>query len=95
MSEKENEEQGVEIASETMLGDLTKTIVDELKVMPDVCQKLSQSKQDGVIERVEKRVREAVRVCVELIASNGRSTIPAMNRRAGSFRRGITPRSSI
>lgn len=77
MSEKENESTGVEIASSTLLGDLMKIVIDEIKALPKVWQELSQSKQDGVIERVDKRVREAVTVCVELIASNGRSTIPA------------------
>ncbi len=67
----------VELASETLLGDLMSLVIEELKAAPDVWQKLSESKQDAVIGRVHQRVREAVRQAVELIAANGRTAIPA------------------
>lgn len=75
MTEK-NEVPTVELAQATMLGDLMQIVVDEVKAAPDVWQKLSEHKQDALINRVEQRVREAVRQCVELIAANGRVAIP-------------------
>lgn len=75
MTEK-NEITAVELAAPTMLGDLMAIVVDEIKAAPDVWQKLSEHKQDALIHRVEQRVREAVRQCVELIAANGRVAIP-------------------
>lgn len=67
----------VELARETMLGDLMSLVIEELKAAPDVWQKLSEHKQDAVIGRVHQRVGEAVRQAVELIAANGRVAIPA------------------
>lgn len=67
----------VELARETLLGDLMQLVIDELKAAPDVWQKLSEHKQDALIHRVEQRTREAVRQVVEMIASNGRTAIPA------------------
>jgi hypothetical protein len=73
---EKNEVHTVELAQATMLGDLMQIVVDEVKAAPDVWQKLSEHKQDALIHRVEQRVREAVRQCVELIAANGRVAIP-------------------
>lgn len=67
----------VELARETLLGDLMSLVIEELKAAPDVWQKLSEHKQDAVIGRVHQRVSDAVRQAVELIASNGRTAIPA------------------
>lgn len=67
----------VEIARETMLGDLMKLCIDELKAAPDVWPKLSQEKQEDVIERIERRVGTAVRAAVEIIAAQGRIAIAA------------------
>lgn len=67
----------VELARETMLGDLMSLVIEELKAAPDVWQKLSEHRQDAVIGRVHQRVGDAVRQAVELIASNGRTAIPA------------------
>jgi len=67
----------VELARETMLGDLMSLVIEELKAAPDVWQRLAEHKQDAVIGRVHQRVGEAVRQAVELIAANGRTAIPA------------------
>lgn len=67
----------VELARETLVGDLVSLVIEELKAAPDVWQKLSEHKQGAVIGRVHQRVLEAVRQAVELIATNGRAAIPA------------------
>ena len=67
----------VEIARETMLGDLMKVCLDEIRAAPDVWPKLSQEKQEDVIDRVERRVSAAVREAVEIIAAKGRIAIAA------------------
>lgn len=67
----------VELASETMVGDLMSLVIEELKAAPDVWQKLSEHKQDAVIGRVHQRVLDAVRQAVELIATNCHTAIPA------------------
>lgn len=67
-----------EIARETMLGDLMQSIIDEMKAMPDVWPKLSESKQDQVIYRVECMSRRVVGKAVEIIAADARPSIAAV-----------------
>jgi len=72
-----NDESGVEIAEITMLGDLMKVALDEIKAAPDVWEKLSEKQQDDLIYRLEMRVRKAVRTAADLINSNGRTHVRA------------------
>lgn len=65
------------IATETMLGDLMKLCVDELKVAKDVWPKLSQFDQDYAIERIERRCKDAVEQAVRILASEARASILA------------------
>lgn len=65
------------LAAETMLGDLTQFLVDEMKAAPDVWQKLSEDSQRDVIERASLRVGDAVRKAVRLIAADSREVITA------------------
>lgn len=67
-----------EIAEETMVGDLVQTCLTELKAAPDVWQKLSEDKQADVLERLEKRVKAAIKRAVFIIASEDRPTIDAI-----------------
>jgi hypothetical protein len=67
----------VEIATETMLGDLMQICVDELKAAKDVWQKLPQYDQDCAINRIERRCKDAVEQAVRIIASDARATILA------------------
>lgn len=66
-----------EIAAETMHGDLMALVLDELKAAPDVWQKLGEVEQDDVIQRVRQRTETAIRHCVELVAMQGFTRIPA------------------
>lgn len=67
----------VDIATETMHGDLVQLCIDEMKAMPDVWQKLPQHLQQEVINRVQTRCGEAIRFCVHAIAAQGRDTVAA------------------
>lgn len=67
----------IQVAEATLLGDIMKFVVDELKAAPDVWQKLSQHKQDEVIYRIDSRARQLVGQVVDIIASNDRPTIAA------------------
>jgi hypothetical protein len=67
----------VEIAAETMLGDLMKVCIDELKAAKDVWQKLPQFDQDYAIERIERRCKDAVEQAVRILASEARASILA------------------
>lgn len=60
-----------EIAAETMHGDLMAVVIDEVKALPDVWQKLSEDEQDQVIDRVKTRTRDAIEDCVRIIATQG------------------------
>lgn len=64
-----------EVAAETMLGDLMKLCIDEVKAAPDVWQKLSEAEQQNIIDRVRERVRNAVEESVRIIATQGYARI--------------------
>ena len=67
----------VNIASETMLGDLMSLTLDELKHAQDCWPRLSQDEQDRVIERIEARTREAITHAVRIVATSGFVRLPA------------------
>jgi len=67
----------LEMTASTIGRDLLSALVLEVKLLPDVWPKLSQTKQDEVIERLRKRVITSVQTAVHLIASDGRVTIAA------------------
>lgn len=61
----------------TIGSDLLQALVQEIKLLPDVWPKLSQKKQDDVIERLRKRVITNVQMATHLIASDGRICVQA------------------
>jgi len=65
------------LAADTMLGDLVSLMIEEIRAIPDVWQKLSEFQQEEVIERVTRRVGSNVREAVKMIASDGREVITA------------------
>lgn len=65
------------IARESLLGDLMHSMLDEVKAIPDVWQKLPQYKQDQVLARLEGRARTILGRVVEIIAADARPSIPA------------------
>lgn len=67
----------IELTTYVMLGSLVGLVIDELKAAPDVWQRLSQGRQDDVIDRVRHRCEQMVRQAVRLIAADGREVITA------------------
>ena len=67
----------VDIAEETMLGDLMSLTLDELKHAQDAWQKLSEADQDATIDRIEARTRQAIVSAVRMIATQGFVRLPA------------------
>ena len=63
------------ITAETAGKDLLGALVTELKLLPDVWQKLPKAKQDDVIDRLRNRVEENVKMVVFTIASQNRTTV--------------------
>jgi hypothetical protein len=63
------------MTSETVAGDLIGMLVQELRLLPDIWPRIGPEEQEGIIERVRKRVTDNVRRAVELIASDGRVTV--------------------
>ncbi|SFB68922.1 Ftsk gamma domain-containing protein [Cupriavidus sp. OV038] len=55
--------------------DLLSALVLEMKMMPSIWAKMSQKKQDDIIERLRNRVDTAVKMAVHLIAANGRTVL--------------------
>lgn len=51
--------------------------LQEMKLMPDVWPKLSESKQNAVIDRLRATVANAITMAVHTIASDGRTTVLA------------------
>lgn len=66
-----------DISAATMVNDLMSITLDELKQAPDAWQKLTEDEQDAAIQRIENRVKEAVRQAINLVASGGYVRVPA------------------
>ena len=58
------------MVEESIFADLRDALLTELKEAGDPWQKMSQSKQDEIIERVDKRVRDRVREATGLIVTH-------------------------
>lgn len=63
------------MTAQTIGKDLLSALVDEIRTLPDVWQKLSEQKQSDIIERCTKRVDYNVKRAVHLIASDGRIVV--------------------
>lgn len=55
--------------------DLLSALVLELKMLPDTWVKLSQKKQDDILDRLRNRVDASVKMAAHLIAANGRTVV--------------------
>lgn len=67
----------VEVAEETFLGDLVTFVLDELKALPKAWPMLSESDQDIVLERLQRRAKSATRSCIDILASQARPVVQA------------------
>lgn len=63
---------------QTVGTDLLAAVMDEIKALPDVWQKLNREKQQDVIDRVRRRVESQVKDAVLRIASQERPSIKAI-----------------
>jgi len=64
-----------EMTATTIGKDLLSALVQELKLLPDTWPKLSQAKQDDIIDRLRDRVEYNIKMAVHLIASEGRTVV--------------------
>lgn len=64
-----------EMTATTVGRDLLSALIQELKLLPEPWHKLSQAKQDDIIDRLRDRVENNVKMAVHLIASEGRTVV--------------------
>jgi hypothetical protein len=63
------------MTADTVGKDLLSALVTELKLLPDVWVKLSEKKQNDIIDRVRNRVSANVAMAVHTLASAGRTVV--------------------
>jgi hypothetical protein len=74
-SESKSESEISCMTAETIGKDLLYALVQEIQLLPNVWPKLSEAKQDGVIERLRKRVSKVIGMAVYQLAAQGRTGI--------------------
>jgi hypothetical protein len=67
----------IEIAETTLLGDLMKCIIEQVKVLPKPWEALSENEQREYLDRVDLQVADAVRQAISIISSQGHNMVPA------------------
>ena len=65
----------LQMTAETIGKDLLSALVTEIKLLPDLWVKLSENKQNDVIDRLRARVEHNVKMATHLIASDGRVVV--------------------
>ncbi|MGF7131965.1 hypothetical protein P3T40_003448 [Paraburkholderia sp. EB58] len=63
------------MTADTIGKDLLNALVLELKLLPDVWPKLSEKKQNDVIDRLRARVQSNIAMAVHTLASSGRTVV--------------------
>lgn len=63
------------MTADTVGKDLLNALVLELKLLPDVWSKLSEKKQNDVIDRLRARVQSNIAMAVHTLASSGRTVV--------------------
>ena len=66
----ENDLTGLIETENFIFGRLRDALLEEMKALPEVWQKLSQSAQDEVIERIDRKVRHVVELAAIQIATH-------------------------
>ncbi|WP_175689665.1 DNA translocase FtsK [Burkholderia anthina] len=75
MTENNDAKNVLNMTAGTIGRDLLAAVALEMKMLPDVWVKLSEKKQNDVIDRLRKRVDNLVKMAVHLIASDGRIVV--------------------
>ena len=70
----QNNHHFLHMTAETLGRSLLEGLIQEIRIMPDCWHKLSQSRQNDVIERLQKQITHAVGRAVYMIASDDRKT---------------------
>ncbi|HEJ1186538.1 cell division protein FtsK [Pseudomonas aeruginosa] len=63
------------MTAETLGKSLLQGLIQEIRILPDVWQKLSEAKQTDVIDRLERQVRNAATIAIHTIAGGDRDTV--------------------
>lgn len=74
---KDTAKETLTAATDSVGVELLQALVQELKLLPDVWVKLSEKKQNEVLDRLRERVRTKVANAVHTIASDNRTTVVA------------------
>ena len=75
MSQSPEMKATMNMTANTLGKDLLSALVLELKMMPDTWVRLSEKKQNDIIDRLRNRVDASVKMAVHLIAANGRTVV--------------------
>lgn len=67
----------IEVSEKTMLGDLMKCVIEQVKVLPKPWDALSENDQREYLDRVDLQVADAVRQAISIINSQGNISVPA------------------
>lgn len=67
----------IEVSEQTMLGDLMKCVIEQVKVLPKPWDALSEHEQREYLDRVDLQVADAVRQAISIISSQGHNMVPA------------------
>ena len=63
------------MTASTIGRDILQSLVQEIKLLPNVWPKMSEKKQNDVLDRLRSRVDHNVKMAVHLIASDGRTVV--------------------
>ena len=76
MNDMENDRKKLlNMTAETVGKDLLAALVQEIKLLPNTWPKMSESRQNDLIDRLRNRVETNVKMAVHIIASNGRTVV--------------------
>lgn len=67
----------IQVSEQTMLGDLMKCVIEQVKVLPKPWDALSENEQREYLDRVDLQVADAVRQAIQIISSQGHNMVPA------------------
>ncbi|SUF40713.1 putative DNA segregation ATPase FtsK/SpoIIIE [Pseudomonas aeruginosa] len=63
------------MTADTLGKSLLQGLIQEIRIMPDCWQKLPEAKQQDIIDRLERQVRNAATIAVHTIAGGDRDTV--------------------
>lgn len=68
----------IDIGEKTLLGDLMKTVVEQIKALPKAWDAISEADQEAYLDRIQLQCAEAARQAVQIIASRSFINVPAV-----------------